>query len=164
MDFRPGTPAGVKARIKAADRDLPPETTLAPAGGPCTSYPVFATPPATRASDQEDRLRRLLDRHATTHWIRISRCETDLGWVDAVGIGHSGTARSRGEAQTPSIYTVNGIRIAHLAYTYGYNGYTVPSDQPWCCNTISAPRMVADAKAAKAAGANIVIVSTPCRR
>ena len=50
-----------------------------------------------------------------------------LDELDAVGIGHSGTARSRGEAQTPSIYTVNGIRIAHLAYTYGYNGYTVPS-------------------------------------
>ena len=160
MDFGPEL-AGVKARIKAADFAICHlETTLAPAGGPYTSYPVFATPPQLAQAIKKTGYDACSTVSNHTLDQGLAGVKQTLDELDAVGIGHSGTARSRGEAQTPSIYTVNGIRIAHLAYTYGYNGYTVPSDQPWCCNTISAPRMVADAKAAKAAGANIVIVST----
>ena len=82
-----------------------------------------------------------------------------LNALDAAGVGHAGSARTRREADTPRIYSINGVRIAHLAYTYGFNGYRVPRAQPWCCNVVSAPKMIADAKKARTAGAQIVIVS-----
>lgn len=159
MDFGPEL-AGVKSRIQAADFAICHlETTLAPAGGPYKNYPVFATPPQIVSAIKTtgyDACSTVSNHTLDQGFAGVKRTLDDL---DAAGIGHSGTARNQNEAATPHIYEVNGIKIAHLAYSYGYNGYTVPTAQPWCCNTISAQKMVADAKAAKAVGADIVIVS-----
>jgi poly-gamma-glutamate synthesis protein (capsule biosynthesis protein) len=80
-----------------------------------------------------------------------------LSALDAAGITHVGTARSTTEAAT-SIITVNGVRVAHLAYTRYSN--TVLPGEPWRVNFASSPAQVAaDVNAARAAGAEVVIVS-----
>ena len=48
--------------------------------------------------------------------------------------------------------------MAHLDYTYGTNGIPVPAGQPWLVNLIDLDRILADAHAAKAAGAEVVVV------
>lgn len=64
----------------------------------------------------------------------------------------------------PAIYEVKGIKIAHLSYSYDVaNGPEYPAQAPWMkTNTLyshSAAGMIADARAARAAGAAIVLVS-----
>jgi poly-gamma-glutamate synthesis protein (capsule biosynthesis protein) len=80
-----------------------------------------------------------------------------LSALDAAGISHVGTARSPTEAAT-TIMTVNGVRLAHLAYTRYSN--TVLPGEPWRVNFAASPAQVAaDVDAARAAGAEVVVVS-----
>lgn len=80
-----------------------------------------------------------------------------LAALDDAGLGHSGTARTPEEA-VPAVFAVNGVRVAHLAYTWGLN--TDPPSQPWIVNDTSDPAVVAAAvHAVRSAGAEIVIVS-----
>lgn len=159
LDFAPQL-AGVKSRIAAADFAICHlETPLASPGGPFAGYPVFSTPPqVTKAIKSTG-----YDACSTASNHTLDRGFTGvmrtLHALDAVGVGHSGSARTKREAETPRIYSVNGVSVAHLAYTYGFNGYRIPRAQPWCCNVVSAPKMIADARKARAAGAQIVIVS-----
>jgi poly-gamma-glutamate synthesis protein (capsule biosynthesis protein) len=82
-----------------------------------------------------------------------------LDILDAQGIGHAGSARSAEEAATPRIYDVHGIKVAHLSYTYGLNGFSLPAGSEYLVNLLDPERVVADAVAARAAGANVVVVS-----
>ncbi len=77
--------------------------------------------------------------------------------LDAAGLGHSGTARSPQEAAV-STFVVNGVRMAHLSYARNSNtGF--PADD-WRIDTALTPdTVIADIAAARAAGAELVIVS-----
>lgn len=82
-----------------------------------------------------------------------------LDLLDAAGVQHVGMARTAADAARPRLYTVHGFRIAHLDYTYGLNGRSVPADQPWLVPLIDPPRILRDARAARVAGAGFVMVS-----
>jgi len=82
-----------------------------------------------------------------------------LDTFDVLGLGHTGTARNAAEAATPRTYEVRGARIAHLSYTYGFNGYALPEGAPWAANGLDPARVATDAAAARAAGAQLVVVS-----
>lgn len=80
-----------------------------------------------------------------------------LAAFDDAGIGHSGTARAAEEA-VPQIFTVQGVAVAHLSYTWGSN--TEPPADAWMLNDTSDPAVVTAAvDAARAAGAEIVVLS-----
>jgi hypothetical protein len=82
---------------------------------------------------------------------------TTLAALEAAGMTHAGTARSEPEAAT-TIVTVNGVRLAHLAYTR-YSNTVLPAE-PWRVNFAASPAQVAaDVAAARAAGAEVVVVS-----
>ncbi|WP_419183978.1 CapA family protein [Streptomyces noursei] len=49
--------------------------------------------------------------------------------------------------------------MAHLAYTYDAEGGRPPEDAPWMLNPLDPARIVADARAARRAGADVVVVS-----
>ncbi len=57
------------------------------------------------------------------------------------------------------LYEVEGARIAHLSYAYGFNGIPLPEGALWAANQIDPERIAADARAAKAFGAQLVVVS-----
>ncbi|MBY5161970.1 CapA family protein [Salsipaludibacter albus] len=134
------------------------EVPIAPAGQSVTAYPSFGAPAA------------LVDGIAAAGWDGCSLASnhsldrgvrgvtTTLEAFDRVGLGHAGTARSRAEGGSITRYDVDGVRIAHLAYTYGLNGYRIPADAPWTVATIEPARIERDA--ARAAGAaDVVVVS-----
>jgi poly-gamma-glutamate capsule biosynthesis protein CapA/YwtB (metallophosphatase superfamily) len=58
----------------------------------------------------------------------------------------------------PTIVKVRGLRVALLSYTYGLNRGRLPPDRPWLVKTIDPRRILADARAARAAGARFVVV------
>lgn len=82
---------------------------------------------------------------------------TTLEAFDAVGISHTGTARSAAEA-APALIDVNGVRVAHLSFARNSNtGF--PSDWWRIRQAVTATNVVDDVSAARVAGAEVVIVS-----
>jgi hypothetical protein len=157
FDFRPMF-APLRPILAAADLALCHlETPLSPDNGAIASYPVFETP------------HQLADAIA---WAGYDGCSTasnhsldggvegvaaTLRWLDEAGLGHAGTARTERESRRITTYRAQGADVAHLSYTWGYNGFT--PDHPWRANRIEVRQVLADAAAARAGGADLVIVS-----
>ncbi|MGW7102151.1 CapA family protein [Streptomyces sp. NPDC054838] len=158
-DFRPMF-AGVRPVVSAADLALcHMETIYGEDGGPYTGYPAFKSPPeiadglkaagydgCSTASnhtldDGADGVRRTLDK------------------FDKAGLKHAGSARTAAEAATATVYRAGSAKVAHLAYTYDTNGYPMPEGQPWAVSLMKQEKIIADARAARQAGADVVLVS-----
>jgi poly-gamma-glutamate capsule biosynthesis protein CapA/YwtB (metallophosphatase superfamily) len=77
--------------------------------------------------------------------------------LDQAGLRHAGTARNAAEA-AGAVVDVRGLRVGLLSYAYGLNGGRVPAEQPWLINLIDPDRIIADARAARRAGARFVVV------
>lgn len=136
------------------------ETPLAPAAGPFSGWPNFNAPPQVLTA---------LKGIGYTSCTTASNHTLDQGYagvkrtldeLDAAGLKHTGSARTAQEAATPLIVTAaNGVRIAQLAYAFGFNGIPVPAGQPWLANLTDVPTILAAAHRAKQAGADIVVLS-----
>lgn len=160
LDYRPVL-ASIKPAIGSADLALCHlETPLAPPGGPYSGYPVFSVPreivPALADLGYDScstASNHTLDKGAAG----VSRT---LAALDQGHVRHAGSARSAAEAMTPTIMKVRGgVPVAHLAYSYGFNGFRLPAGKPWLANLIDPARIRADARRARRAGAKVVIVS-----
>jgi poly-gamma-glutamate synthesis protein (capsule biosynthesis protein) len=82
-----------------------------------------------------------------------------LDALDLAGVRHAGSARTEQEAYVPTLLRAGNAMVAHLAYTYGTDGFPMPQGQPWSVNLIDRDRILADARAARKAGADVVVVS-----
>ncbi|MFJ9147527.1 CapA family protein [Streptomyces sp. NPDC102270] len=157
-DFRPML-AGIRPVVSRADLALCHMETVYGANGDYTGYPTFKSPPevaqglaatgydgCSTASnhsldDGADGIRRTLDA------------------LDRAGVRHAGSARTEGEARTVTVLRAGPAKVAHLAYTYDTNGFPLPQGQPWAVNLMDGNRILADARAARKAGADVVVVS-----
>ena len=135
------------------------EVPLAPTAEQISGYPVFGAPGELIAGIASAGYRGCST--ASNHALDkgIAGVQATLDTFDRHRLGHAGTARTADEAATPRIYDVRGAQVAHLSYSYGFNGIQPPPDAPWAANPIDAPRIVADAGQARAAGADLVVVS-----
>jgi poly-gamma-glutamate synthesis protein (capsule biosynthesis protein) len=158
-DFRPML-AGIGDRVAAADLAICHlETMLSFDNSRLSGYPMFLAP------------FQLADAIAVTGYDACSVASnhaldrgapgmaSTLAHLERVGLRHAGGARSAEEQATPSIYEVHGIRIGHLSYAYGFNGFELPADAPWTVNRIDVPTILAEAARARAAGAEFVVLS-----
>ncbi|MEX0992167.1 MAG: CapA family protein [Actinomycetota bacterium] len=157
FDFRPMF-AKIKPIISRADLGIcHMETPLDADDRNLSSYPVFSVP------------HELADAVA---WAGYDGCSTasnhaldqgtsgvkaTLAALDRAGVDHAGTARTKKEAQSITMLDVNGVKVAHLSYTYGFNGFT--PDVPWRANKIKVADIISTARLAKEEGADFVIVS-----
>ena len=151
--------ADVKPMIEAADFAVcHQETVFAPPEGPYLGYPGFESPP------------QVIDAIKDTGWdmcTTASNHSVDAGTAglirtldtfDAAGVLHSGAARSPEEMDQPRIFTAaNGARIAVVTGTYGTNG--IPVEHPWLVGGLDPEELLGKAAAARAAGADIVMVA-----
>ncbi|MGH3910798.1 MAG: CapA family protein [Pseudonocardiaceae bacterium] len=152
--------AGVASAVSAADLALCHlEVPLAEPGGPYAGYPTFNAPPqvaAALAGAGYDSCST-----ASNHTLDQGRdgVARTLDALDAAGLAHTGSARSAQEAVRPLIHNIGAARVAQVSYTYGYNGIAIPADAPWLDNTLDADAVLRAARAAKQAGADVVIAS-----
>jgi len=162
-DFAPLL-AGLDPWVSGADLALcHMEVPVAPPGVEPSGYPVFGTVPEI----VRDLKRQGWDGCSTASNHAVDRgfagILATLDTFDAQGLGYAGTARSEAEAG-PQLYRLDRagrtFTIAHLAATYGTNG--IPVTQPWSVTLIDADRLVEDATAARAAGADMVLVTLHC--
>lgn len=136
------------------------ETPLAPPAGPFTGYPEFSAPPQVLTALKSDGYDECTTASNHTLDKGFAGLARTLDELDAAGLDHTGSARTEKEAETPLIITLpNGVKIASLAYTYGFNNHAIPAGKPWSVNPIDVKAIVAAAKRAKKAGADIVVLS-----
>jgi poly-gamma-glutamate capsule biosynthesis protein CapA/YwtB (metallophosphatase superfamily) len=134
------------------------EGTMTPSDAGISGYPRFVGP------------REMADAIASAGWDGCSTASNhamDGGWdgvvgtldaLDAAGLGHAGTARTP-EERLPTFYDIDGVRVAHISYTYGTNGLPVLPAEPWAVNIIDTRAILADAAWAREQGAQFVMVS-----
>ncbi|EDY58770.2 MULTISPECIES: CapA family protein [Streptomyces] len=157
-DFGPML-AGIRSVVSHADLALCHMETVYGANGDYTGYPTFKSPPEVAQAlavtgydgcstasnhsldDGSEGIRRTLDA------------------LDRAGVRHAGSARTEGEARTVTVLRAGPAKVAHLAYTYDTNGFPLPQGQPWAVNLMDENRILADARAARKAGADVVVVS-----
>ena len=157
-DFRPMF-ADLRPIVAGADLALCHlEVPLSRTGQNISSWPAFNAPPQVATA---------------LRWAGYDACSTasnhsldqrpqgvaaTLDVMDAAGLGHPGMARNAHEADQSTIVDVRGLRVGLLSYTYGLNSGPLPPDRPWLVNTIDPRRILNDAKNARRAGAQLVVV------
>jgi poly-gamma-glutamate capsule biosynthesis protein CapA/YwtB (metallophosphatase superfamily) len=150
----------VAPAIRAADLAICHlETPVGRPRGPFSGFPIFSVPP------------RIAPALRTTGYDTCSTASNHsldggaagvgrtLHALDAVGIRHTGTARSAAEAERTTIYDVRGVRVGHVSYTFSFNGLTEPKGKPWLANELGVAGLLREAQRARAAGAEFVIAS-----
>ncbi|GAA3784853.1 CapA family protein [Streptomyces phyllanthi] len=157
-DFRPML-AGVTPVVSQADVAICHMETVYGTDGQYTGYPLFRSPPevaealaATGYDTCSTASNHTLDAGA-------AGIHRTLDALDRAGVQHSGSARTAGEAAGTTMLRAGSAQIAHLSYTYGTNGIPLPEGRPWAVNLIDADRILADARAARGKGADVVVVS-----
>ena len=134
------------------------EVPIAPPGEEPSTYPFYGAP------------RELVTGLASAGWDRCSTAsnhtfdrgirgiDATLAAFDEEGITQAGMARTPEEI-APKVIDVNGVKVSHLSYTFGYNGLQPPKGQEWRSARNNAKRIVADAGRARELGAQAVVVS-----
>jgi poly-gamma-glutamate capsule biosynthesis protein CapA/YwtB (metallophosphatase superfamily) len=157
-DFRPMF-SGLRPVVSRADLALCHMETVYGANGDYSGYPAFKSPPevaralaATGYDGCSTASNHSLDDGAQG----VLRT---LDALDRAGVRHAGTARTAAEAGTVTILRAGAARVAHLSYTYDTNGHALPPGEPWAVNLINENRILEDARAARKAGADVVVVS-----
>lgn len=123
-----------------------------------SNYPSFRAP-AQLADAMKDVLDVELLSTSSNHSLDkgFDGLKTTLDYLDKVGINHVGTYRTEEEANNILIEDINGAKVAFLAYTYGTNGYPIPSKAPYCINLIDKEKIINDSKKAKELGADFIV-------
>ena len=134
------------------------ETPIAPIGESLSTMPLYGVPAE------------IVDAIAATGYDRCSTAsnhaadrgasgiDRTVSVLEAAGVGQSGMARTPDEI-APHVFEVGGVAIAHLSYTHGYNGLSLPPGEEWRSALIDPIRIVEEAHEARALGAEAVIVS-----
>ncbi|MFJ9517870.1 CapA family protein [Kitasatospora sp. NPDC101801] len=152
--------AGIKPVVASADLAIcHMETVYGADGGPYTGYPTFKSPPQVAQALRDTGYDSCSTASNHTLDAGAEGITRTLGAMDAVGLEHVGSARNAAESARPALLTAGGAAIAQLAYSYDTNGIALPEGQPWAVNLIDRDRILADARAARKAGADIVLVS-----
>lgn len=154
--FEPMRPVLEAADLAICHMEVP----LHPTGEAPSGYPSFGAPPEIVAGIRSAGY----DGCSTASNHSLDRGMKGIGRLleemDSVGLGHNGTGRSADEGSgLATIYEVEGVKIAHLSWAYGFNGYRLPSDAPWAANQIDVNRIRLAALKARVDGADLVVVS-----
>ncbi|MHB9023625.1 MAG: CapA family protein [Armatimonadota bacterium] len=122
-----------------------------------SGYPCFNTPA---------QLARVLKNAGVDLLATANNHSMDKGWagvvntlnnLDTIGLPHIGTARSAAEQAAPYLVSKNGITLGILNYTEMTNGIPLPAGKSYAVNILSTRAVIAQAAAARKAGADLVI-------
>ncbi len=82
-----------------------------------------------------------------------------LGALDRVGVAHAGMALSPEAQAEVTLVEAGDATVAHLSYTYGFNNGALDADESHLSNVIDEAAIVDEARRARAAGADFVMLS-----
>jgi poly-gamma-glutamate synthesis protein (capsule biosynthesis protein) len=151
--------AGARSVVSRADLALCHMETVYGANGDYSGYPLFKSPPEVAAGLRATGYDACSTASNHTLDDGAAGIARTLGALDRAGIRHAGSARTAAEAQGATWLHAGGAKVAHLAYTYGTNGIPLPQGGEWMVDLIDTGRIIADARAARRSGAEVVVVS-----
>jgi len=157
-DFRPMFEL-VKPTISSVDLAICHlETPIAPADEKLSTFPFFGVPAQITDAIADAGFDRcsLASNHAMDRGVK--GIDATLAALDRNGVSHAGMARNPEEIE-PKIFQVNGVQVAHLSYTFSYNGLPAAGGQAWRSALINPERIIRDTRKAKTLGAQVVLVS-----
>lgn len=162
LDFGPQL-ASVRDYISSADLAVcHSEVPFAEEGGPYGSYPTFTAPPQiaeTLAETGFDVCTTASNHTLDAGWDGLVRT---LDVHEAAGIGTVGSYRSREEAEAPFLRTVETeagpVRVGIVSQTFSLNGMPLPAGREWSVGLLDAGRAVEQARQAREAGADVVLI------
>ena len=151
--------ADVKPLIEGADLALcHEEVPFAGPGQPLQSYPVFAAPPEIApwiASMGWDACTTASNHALDQGFEGLSRTASLL---ESAGVAHVGTFRTAAERREPVVLDAAGVQVGLVAGTYGLNGFPLPEGREWSVSMLDVPDLLRQARAARRAGAEVVVV------
>jgi poly-gamma-glutamate capsule biosynthesis protein CapA/YwtB (metallophosphatase superfamily) len=154
-DFRPMLRA-IEPTIAGADLALCHlETPLF--DGPPRGYPSFRTPPALAPAVKAAGWDACSTASNHTLDAGLRGVNTTLRVLNRIGLRHAGSYGSRAASRRTTLLRAKGVKVAFLAYTTLTNGQRIP--HPWTLNMAGAKRIVREARRARRAGADAVIVN-----
>ncbi|MFC9469182.1 CapA family protein [Streptomyces coelicoflavus] len=159
LDFGPLL-AGVKPVVSKADLAIcHMETPVGKPKGPFEGYPEFLVPPQilTALKDVGYDTCSTASNHTFDHGLKAVRRTLDA--MDEVGLGHTGSARTPEEAEKTTVRDVNGVKVAHLAYSWESFLNPTPEKESWAFNRSSTAEIKKAESRARKAGAEVVILS-----
>jgi hypothetical protein len=128
--------SGIKDTLKADLSLCHLEVPLGKKEGPFFGYPSFLAPP------------------------EVAKGLVDVGYDSCSTASNHTLDRGVSAIQTTLdalILDAGGVKVAQLSFTYGFNG--IPLPQPWRANQINPQKILADARKAREAGAEVVVLS-----
>ncbi|MET9908310.1 CapA family protein [Streptomyces sp. NPDC006476] len=157
-DFHPML-AGDGDMVSRADVALCHLDTVFGANGDYAGHPTFKAPPELAqalAATGYDGCSTASDHTLDDGAQGVHRT---LDVLEAAGVRHAGSARTEAEARKVTLLRAGPAKVAHLAYTYDTHGFPLPPGEPWAVGLLDENQVVADARAARRAGADVVVVS-----
>ncbi|HOB05548.1 MAG TPA: CapA family protein [Propionibacteriaceae bacterium] len=152
--------AAIKPAISGADMAIcHSEVPFAAKGATPTGYPSFAAPaeiaPWIKSMGWD--LCTTASNHSLDQgFAGLSRTKD---YYDEQGILTTGTWRTEAERAKPVIYTTaKGVKVGVVTGTYSLNGIPLPAGKPWSVSMLETQNLLEQAKVAKEAGADIVLV------
>ncbi|CAB4893669.1 unannotated protein [freshwater metagenome] len=134
------------------------ETPIAPEGEELSTFPLFGVPKEITSAIADAGF----DRCSTASNHAYDRgndgIDATVNALNAAGVDQSGMARTPEEIE-PHIFTVKGVKLCHLSYTFSYNGLIMPDETQWRSAIINTGRILRDAKRARELGSQATIVS-----
>lgn len=135
------------------------EVPFAGPGRPWQNFPLFAAPPQIAQWIAEAGFDACVT--ASNHSIDqgYEGLVTTADRLEEAGVPHVGTFRTRAERREPVVVTTDdGVRIGLVAGTYGTNGIPLPHGREWSVSSWDPDNLLAQARAARRAGAEVVVV------
>ena len=134
------------------------ETPIAPEGQKLSTFPLFGVPKEITTAIADAGFDRCSTASNHTYDRGNDGIDATVNALLAAGLDESGMARTPEEIE-PRIFTVKGIKISHLSYTFSYNGLIMPDETQWRSAIINTQRILRDAQRARELGSQATIVS-----
>ena len=135
------------------------ETPMSPDNSRLSYYPAFIVPKelAQAIAHAGYDTCSLASNHATD--AGREGIEGTIAALDRAGVAHAGMALSPAERDRVTLVEAGEAVVAHLSYSYGFNNGPLPAGQEHLSNAIDEEEILDEARRARSAGADFVILS-----
>ena len=134
------------------------ETTLAGKVRPYSGYPMFNTPDAYAVALKQAGFDCIVTANNHSNDSGEEGIKRTIRILDSVGLHHTGSFQTAADRDSIRIYSVKGVKVGVVSYTYSTNGLPLTEGKPWLVNTLDSVLIQQDIQKGRSLGAELMIV------